>query len=112
MIPACSAASSGFARAQTRTFRRGERKDDIAKEYLERFSADEGVLFIGKAQEKTTVIRTERRRNPRTGASYAWLVRSSAMVSLGFLREERNDGNVLKTPAAPAQVRRGLGSRE
>jgi hypothetical protein len=63
------------------TFRRGERKEDVAQRYLADFSADEGVLFIGKAQEKASVIRTERRRNPRTGASYAWLVKSSAIVN-------------------------------
>ena len=28
----------------------------------------EGVLFIGRAQEKTTVFRTEKRLNPNTGA--------------------------------------------
>jgi hypothetical protein len=28
----------------------------------------EGVVFIGKAQEKTPVFRTERRRNPQTGS--------------------------------------------
>jgi len=32
-----------------------------------------GVLFIGKAQEKTSVFRTERRRNEQTGATYPWL---------------------------------------
>jgi len=63
------------------TFRRGERKEDIAKEYLDRFSADEGVLFIGKAQEKTAVVRTERRRNPQTGAPYAWLVKTTAVIN-------------------------------
>jgi len=63
------------------SFRRHERKEDVAKRYLKMFSAEEGVLFIGKAQEKATVIRTERRRNPRTGASYAWLVKTSAMVN-------------------------------
>lgn len=63
------------------TFRKGQRKDDVAKEYLARFEGDEGVLFIGKAQEKATVIRTERRRNPTTGASYAWLAKSTAMVN-------------------------------
>ena len=41
----------------------------------------EGVLFIGKAQEKTPVFRTERRRNEETGATYPWLVRSTAMVN-------------------------------
>jgi len=62
-------------------FRKGERKDDVAARYLSAFKADEGVLFIGKAQEKAPVLRTERRRNPKTGATYPWLVRSTAMVN-------------------------------
>lgn len=62
-------------------FKKGERKDDIAAEYLKKFSRPEGVLFIGKAQEKTPVFRTERRRNPNTGKTYPWLVRSTAMVN-------------------------------
>src|SRR5216110_1228106 len=33
-------------------FRKGQRKDDIASEYRKKFSKAEGVLFIGKAQEK------------------------------------------------------------
>jgi hypothetical protein len=44
-------------------FRKGERKDDVAAEYLKKFRGEEGVLFIGKAQEKSRVFRTERRRN-------------------------------------------------
>ena len=62
-------------------FRKGERKDDIAAEHLKGFTKPEGVLFIGKAQEKTPVFRTERRRNGETGVSYPWLVRSTAMVN-------------------------------
>ena len=31
------------------------------------FEGDEGVLFVGKAQEKTTAFRTEKRTNPETG---------------------------------------------
>ena len=62
-------------------FRKGQRKDDIAAEHLKRFTKPEGVLFIGKAQEKTLVFRTERRRNAQTGVSYPWLVRSTAMVN-------------------------------
>ena len=53
-----------------------KRKDDVAAAYRK-----EGVLFIGKAQEKTSVFRTERRRNEQTGATYPWLVRSTAMVN-------------------------------
>ncbi len=63
------------------TFEKGQRKDDVATEYRKKFTAQEGVLFIGKAQEKTPVFRTERRRNEQTGATYPWLVRSTAMVN-------------------------------
>ena len=52
--------------------KRGQRKEDIAKEYLGRFTEQEGVLFIGKAQEKAKVVRTQRRYNENTGAPYAW----------------------------------------
>ena len=62
-------------------FEKGQRKDDVAAAYRQQFTAEEGVLFIGKAQEKTPVFRTERRRNDQTGATYPWLVRSTAMVN-------------------------------
>ena len=62
-------------------FRKGERKDDVAVEYLKKFKGEEGVLFIGKAQEKSRVFRTERRCNSKTGATYPWLTRSTAMVN-------------------------------
>ena len=58
-----------------------KRKEEIAQEYLARFEGEEGVLFIGKAQEKATVCRTEQRRNPQTGRKYAWLSRTTAMVN-------------------------------
>jgi len=63
------------------TFEKKQRKEDVAAEYRTRFRGEEGVLFVGKAQEKASVIRTERRKNPTTGASYAWLYRSTAMVN-------------------------------
>jgi hypothetical protein len=62
-------------------FEKGQRKDDVAAAYRKKFTAPEGVLFIGKAQEKTPVFRTERRRKEQTGATYPWLVRSTAMVN-------------------------------
>jgi hypothetical protein len=46
-------------------FRKGQRKDDVMKEYLRKFGKDEGVVFIGKAQEKTPVFRTEKRGTRR-----------------------------------------------
>lgn len=62
-------------------FAKGQRKDDVALEYQARFRGTEGILFVGKAQEKTPVFRTEKRTNPQTGRSYPWIVRSTAMVN-------------------------------
>lgn len=66
-------------------FRKGERKDDTAATYRKKFTKAEGVVFIGKAQEKTRVFRTERRRNDKTGATYPWLVQSTAMVNQFYI---------------------------
>jgi hypothetical protein len=49
-------------------------------EHLGRFSAAQGVVFIGRAQEKTAVFRTEKRRNGE-GGSYPWIVKSTGMVN-------------------------------
>jgi len=62
-------------------FPRGQRKDEVTRQYLAGYRKTEGVLYIGKAQEKARVMRTERRRNARTGASYPWVVQSTAMVN-------------------------------
>jgi DNA-binding PadR family transcriptional regulator len=62
-------------------FSPGQRKDDVMAEHLRHFTREEGVVFIGKAQEKTPVFRTERRRSPTTGRPYPWIVRRSAMVN-------------------------------
>jgi hypothetical protein len=62
-------------------FARKQRKDEVTQEYLGRFTQDEGVLFVGRAQEKAWVFRTERRHNPATGAAYPWIVRGSALVN-------------------------------
>ena len=60
------------------TFEKGQRKDDIAQAYLAAFDGDEGVLFVGKAQEKASVFRTEKRRDAQ-GKTYPWIIRSTAM---------------------------------
>jgi hypothetical protein len=62
-------------------FRKGERKDAVMAEQLRAFRQAEGIVFIGKAQEKTPVFRTEKRRSPHTGRPYPWIVRSSALVN-------------------------------
>jgi hypothetical protein len=63
------------------TFEKGQRKDDVMAQHLARFTASEGILFVGRAQEKARVVRTEKRRNPTTDQPYPWLVRSTAMVN-------------------------------
>ena len=61
-------------------FERFERKDDRTKAYLRDFAGTEGVLYVGKAQEKARVLRTERRDDPVRGP-YPWLASSTAMVN-------------------------------
>jgi hypothetical protein len=80
---AFSAAMRRFARDQQVPwvdFAKGQRKDDVMHEHLARFDRQEGVLFIGRAQEKTSVFRTERRRDA-AGESYPWIVRSTGVVN-------------------------------
>src|SRR4051812_8345417 len=61
-------------------FVKGQRKDDVMHAHLAAFDRDEGVLFIGRAQEKTGLFRTEKRRNAE-GKAYPWIVRSSGVVN-------------------------------
>jgi hypothetical protein len=77
-----------FAQAQgvpLLTFAVGQRKDEVAQAHLATFQGEEGVLFIGKAQEKARVWRTERRRDAQTGQPYAWLVQSTALVNQYYI---------------------------
>jgi hypothetical protein len=62
------------------TFAKGQRKDDVAQEYLATFEGDEGVLFVGKAQEKASVFRRDKRRYA-PGTTYPWIIRSTAMAN-------------------------------
>ena len=61
-------------------FAKGQRKDDVMHEHLARFSGTEGVLFIGRAQEKTNLFRTEKRRDAN-GDSYPWIVKTTGLVN-------------------------------
>jgi hypothetical protein len=61
-------------------FGKGQRKDDVMHDHLARFDRDEGVLFIGRAQEKTHLFRTERRRDSN-GESYPWIVKATGVVN-------------------------------
>src|SRR5438445_3805037 len=62
------------------TFTKDQRKYDVAQQYLAAFTGDEGVLFIGKAQEKASVFRTDKRRNA-DGSTYPWIYRSTTPVN-------------------------------
>jgi hypothetical protein len=62
-------------------FAKGQRKDDVAAHHRGAFAGEEGVLFVGKAQEKATVFRTEHRKHPVSGRGYAWIVRTSSLVN-------------------------------
>jgi hypothetical protein len=68
-------------------FAKGQRKDDVTRGYLRQAQTDDRglvpaqVLYVGVAQEKQRVFRTSKRRNPVTGATYPWLVPSTAIVN-------------------------------
>jgi hypothetical protein len=62
-------------------FQKGQRKDDVTQKYLRKFRKSEGVLYVGKAQEKARVMRTERRRSRHGDGTYPWIVESTAMVN-------------------------------
>ena len=63
------------------SFQKGQRKDELAAEMRAKFPHSDGVVFVGKAQEKCTVYRTEKRHNPKTQRAYAWIVKSTALVN-------------------------------
>ena len=61
-------------------FEKHRRKEDVAKAYQAKLQIREGVLLIGKSQEKTKTVRTRRLRNARTGATYPDLYTTRSMV--------------------------------
>src|SRR5680860_18950 len=61
-------------------FVKGQRKDDVMHEHLTDFTANEGVVFIGRAREKTSLFRTEKRHTD-DGRSYPWIVKTTGVVN-------------------------------
>jgi hypothetical protein len=60
-----------------------QRKDDVMRERLAQFLAAgraEGVVFIGRAQEKVSVFATTRRRDAQ-GNTYPWITRETRVVT-------------------------------
>jgi hypothetical protein len=49
-------------------------------QHLAGFTGTEGVLFVGRAQEKTSLFRTEKRRDAE-GNAYPWIVKTTGVVN-------------------------------
>ena len=64
-------------------FRKGQRKDAVMQERLRRFKRQEGVVFVGVAQEKLRVPRTIR-KHLSSGGTIPWIVYSTAMVNVYY----------------------------
>ena len=64
-------------------FKKGQRKDDVLKQKLRSFKNNEGVLFVGVAQEKVRVPRTTRKRT-HSGGTIPWIIYSTAMVNVYY----------------------------
>jgi hypothetical protein len=62
-------------------FAKGQRKDEVTRERLTKFSAPEGVLYIGKAQERFASFRVIKKISEHTGQPYPWLTRGSVMCN-------------------------------
>ena len=60
-------------------FEKGERKDERTQSYLRQWPGGKGVLYIGKAQEKARVLRTEARSDPDSGQWLPSLAFSTAL---------------------------------
>ena len=64
-------------------FQKGQRKDDLMQARLRRFKKDEGVVFVGVAQEKVRVPRTTRLKL-ESGGTIPWIIYSTAMVNVYY----------------------------
>ena len=62
-------------------FAKGERKDEVTRKRLQGFSAPEGVVYIGKAQEMFASFRVTKKFSDRTGKPFPWLSRGTVMCN-------------------------------
>jgi len=58
-----------------------QRKDEVTQQRLANFSRPEGVLYIGKAQERFASFRVIKKISAHTGQPYPWLTRSAVMCN-------------------------------
>lgn len=74
-------------------FKRGERKDDIARKRFARFKGDEGVVFIGVAQESDRAFRSKaQRRKDGSVASFDFYRAAVAVNQYYFYILDRDWG--------------------
>ena len=62
-------------------FEKGQRKDDLVAPYVKRAAGREGIILVGKAQEKTTAFRTTKGQGPRPQDRFPRLYRTTVMVN-------------------------------
>ena len=62
-------------------FAKGQRKDEVTCERLKGFSAPEGVLYIGTAQERFASFRVTKKISMPNGQPYPWLTRGAVMCN-------------------------------
>lgn len=77
-------AIDGFAQreeVEIVTFTKGQRKDDVTRERRRDFAQPEGVLYIGKAQERFASFRMIKKRSVHTGQPYPWFTRGTVMCN-------------------------------
>ena len=65
-------------------FAKGERKDDVMHGFLKDFREEQGVVFIGIAQEKATVPRTIRKHFGDGKGTIPWIDYTTAMVNFYY----------------------------
>ena len=69
------------------------------------FTGRDGIVFIGVAQEKAHIFRTERRHNPVTGAAYPWIVTATGIVNHYYFYGVDDDfGPYADRPVMPHRV--------
>ena len=77
-------AIEGFAQregVEIVAFAKGQRKDDVTRERLGDFARPEGVLYIGKAQERFASFRMIKKISTHTGRPYPWFTRGTVMCN-------------------------------
>ena len=62
------------SRINSVAFATRQRNDDVMAEHLNRVSAPDDVVFVGRAEEKTPAYRAEKRGNPTAGQAHLYLV--------------------------------------